>query len=450
MAFHENTGFLELPTILNRDNNRLVLPEHTLRRAIESNLPDNVSSPPLQTSPTQLFSRSPFFISKYELIRITKLIDAIETVVRNPNYQERVLSWAPRTAQLDPGVPGVFIGYDFHIGNVFPQLIEINTNAGGALLNTALAREYQKLYSVEENNQLPGPNINSVEDKFVDMFRKEWKASHPKSPLNCIAIVDNEPEGQFLNVEFHLFKKLFEKHGIFSIITDPCDLALHTDGLWFGDHKVDMIYNRLTDFALEEPCHKHIKSAYLNNQTVVTPHPHAHAIYADKRNLVLLSDDALMRSWGISEKIRSVLRAGVPQTYLVTRQNSNELWHLRRRLFFKPASGYGSKAAYRGDKLTKRVWQEIIDHKYVAQEIIPPGERHLRIGEENTLFKVDIRSYVYSGQTQLLAARMYRGQTTNFRTPGGGFAAIYVIESPVRSGIEPKPPKADPDFIASH
>jgi hypothetical protein len=27
----------------------------------------------------------------------------------------------------------------------------------------------------------------------------------------------------------------------------------------------------------------------------------------------------------------------------------------------------------------------------------------------------------------LAAARLYRGQTTNFRTPGGGFAPVFVI-----------------------
>jgi hypothetical protein len=37
-----------------------------------------------------------------------------------------------------------------------------------------------------------------------------------------------------------------------------------------------------------------------------------------------------------------------------------------------------------------------------------------------------VRNYVYDGQVQSLAARLYQGQTTNFRTPGGGFAPVYV------------------------
>lgn len=39
--------------------------------------------------------------------------------------------------------------------------------------------------------------------------------------------------------------------------------------------------------------------------------------------------------------------------------------------------------------------------------------------------KLDLRVYVYDGQAQLLAARLYHGQTTDFRTPGGGFAPVF-------------------------
>jgi hypothetical protein len=39
--------------------------------------------------------------------------------------------------------------------------------------------------------------------------------------------------------------------------------------------------------------------------------------------------------------------------------------------------------------------------------------------------KFDLRAYAYDGQVQWVAARLYQGQTTNFRTPGGGFAPVY-------------------------
>jgi len=66
---------------------------------------------------------------------------------------------------------------------------------------------------------------------------------------------------------------------------------------------------------------------------------------------------------------------------------------------------------------------------YVAQKLAPPGERALCVNGTDALsLKYDVRCYVYNGQIQLVAARLYQGQTTNFRTPGGGFALVRVVE----------------------
>ncbi len=109
----------------------------------------------------------------------------------------------------------------------------------------------------------------------------------------------------------------------------------------------------------------------------------------------------------------------------MTAQNREALWARRRDLFFKPAAGYGSKAAYRGAKLTKRVWGEITGSTYVAQALVAPSERHIADTAAASLLKADIRNYAYRGTVKLVAARLYQGQTTNFRTPGGGFAPVF-------------------------
>jgi hypothetical protein len=35
--------------------------------------------------------------------------------------------------------------------------------------------------------------------------------------------------------------------------------------------------------------------------------------------------------------------------------------------------------------------------------------------------------YAYAGEVELLAARLWRGQTINFRSVGGGFAPMFVL-----------------------
>ena len=61
----------------------------------------------------------------------------------------------------------------------------------------------------------------------------------------------------------------------------------------------------------------------------------------------------------------------------------------------------------------------------MAQALVAPGQRALSDGETPEILKFDLRNYVYAGQVQWVAARLYQGQTTNFRTAGGGFAPVY-------------------------
>jgi hypothetical protein len=159
---------------------------------------------------------------------------------------------------------------------------------------------------------------------------------------------------------------------------------------------------------------------------VITPHPRAHALYADKHNLTILSDATLLREFGVPASTIAVLQAGVAPTRRVDRAQAETLWEQRKGLFFKPVAGYGGKAVYRGDKLTRRVWEEILTGDYVAQMLVPPAEQAVIRDDTETTLKYDVRNFVYRGRVQLLAARLYQGQTTNFRTPGGGFASVFI------------------------
>jgi hypothetical protein len=378
---------------------------------------------------SHLFADAMVFVGARDARRMAETIAAIERVVALPAYRAHVSAWAPAIARSETGAAGVFLGYDFHLGADGPRLIEINTNAGGGLLNAILERAQQACCD-EAQAVLPGVIARDPpEHLFMEMFRSEWSACRGATPLTSIAIVDDAPDAQYLHPEFVLFQRLFARHGIKAIICDPRDLMLCHGGLWFEETKIDLVYNRLTDFALEEPAHHALRQAYVDGLAVVTPHPRAHALYADKRNLVALSDDALLASWGVDAATREVLAAGIPRTELVSPVAAEDLWARRKELFFKPAGGFGSKAAYRGDKITKRVFADVLAGDYIAQALVPPSSRRLTVAGELTELKVDLRNYVYAGRIQLVAARLWQGQTTNFRTPGGGFAPVLQVSS---------------------
>jgi len=355
---------------------------------------------PLLAERPHLFSAATVRIAAADYRRMAALVAAMEEVVALPAYRERVLSRAPDIARFEPRARGVFFGYDFHLTADGPRLIEINTNAGGALLAAAQAG-------------------GDVDRMFADMFRAEC-VGEPKT----VAIVDEAPAAQYLYPEFLLAKALFERQGSAAVICDPADLLLCHGGLWHEDRRLDLVYNRLTDFALAAPQQAALRQAYLDGSVVVTPHPRAHALYADKRNLGLLSDERQLRECGAAREVVDVLMATIPRTEGVSRERAGELWARRRGLFFKPAGGYGSKAAYRGDKITRRVFDEVLAGDYVAQALVPPSTTSVTIDGHVTELKVDVRCYAYAGRVQLVAARLWQGQTTNFRTPGGGFARV--------------------------
>ncbi len=354
-----------------------------------------------------------------------RIVHAVEAATRLPGYRDAALSWAPEIARHDFGPVGVFMGYDFHLAADGPRLIEVNTNAGGAFLNALLAKA-QRACCKEVEVALGRPEADDFEPAVMRMFQHEWELQKGQGIPRRIAIVDDRPTEQYLYPEFLLAQRFFQKNGIDAVIVDGNQLRYEHGQLLAEGKPVDLVYNRLVDFSFGDPEHQDLRAAYLDGAVVVTPNPRVHALYADKRNLALLSDHAALRSWGAPPQMLADL-AGVPHTVLVTSDNAQELWQARKSLFFKPAGGYGSKAVYRGDKVTKGVWAEIIRGGYVAQDFAAPSERMVRLDGSPEARKTDVRLYVYNGQVLLTAARLYQGQTTNFRTPGGGFAPVFVI-----------------------
>lgn len=375
----------------------------------------------------QLFSDSAVFVPEQDMTQMQKIVRAIETAASLPGYKRTVLNWAPASAYQDVGPNGVFMGYDFHLGAAGPQLIEINSNAGGAFLNATLARAQLRCCSGEVDAAL----TEGFDAAVVAMFESEWHAQGRTGRPARIAIVDENPSEQYLYPEFILAKTLLSNHGIETLICGPKELRYATNetggGLTIDGKTVDMVYNRLVDFALDKPENEALRKAWLEGGAVITPNPSTHALFADKRNLAVLSDPRSLAEWGLDQELIDVLTKAIPATHLVSLVNAGELWQNRRQLFFKPVAGHGSKGVYRGSKLTKRVFDEVLHSDYIAQAFVPPSERVVSVDGERQRLKVDVRLYTYKGRVLLTAARLYRGQATNFRTPGGGFAPVFAL-----------------------
>ena len=179
-----------------------------------------------------LFSDAVVFVTPLQVAQMQAVIAAVEEVAGPA--EER-------------STRGVFYGYDFHLNEQGAHLIEINTNAGGAFLNALLIESQRE---VLKSGSAVGEQ--ALEQVFIRMFRDEWRRVHADTELTTIAMVDEQPELQYLYPEFLLAQKMFEAMGIVAYIADPSALQTREDGLYCNGQRVDLIYNRLTDFELKQ------------------------------------------------------------------------------------------------------------------------------------------------------------------------------------------------------
>ncbi|MGJ8560314.1 MAG: hypothetical protein ACSHX3_08770 [Litorimonas sp.] len=370
-----------------------------------------------------LFAATGVFVSPNDIADMKAQVAAIEAASALMAYQSAVLDRSESDLiQKQLATKSLFMGYDFHISEHGPQLIEVNTNAGGGFLAAALQDAVGRAAFTCGESQLENESVAT--QKMVDTFLKEWREAGRSGRPDVIAIIDAEPERQYLYPDMIMAQYHLEQFGIKTLIVDPKELAYLGGEVRYGSIRVDMIYNRLTDFDFSEPDNTVIRQALIDDAAVISPAPRHHAVFADKRNLIWLSDADLLYAWGLSDVHISALKS-VPNTVAVTPTNAEALWAARKEYFFKPTAGFGGRATYRGAKLTKRVWGEILKGDYIAQAFIPPTMRAVTVDGEPVTLKYDLRLYTYAGETLLITARVYQGQTTNFRTDGGGFAVVY-------------------------
>jgi len=377
----------------------------------------------LQINPQLQIAAVPLFVSVHDLATMAALIHAIDSIVQSPAWQQKVLADAPAIAHHEARNAGVLYGYDFHLTRSGPQLIEINTNAGGALIVTQILRA-QSGCCADETEAPPSSQAQDAETAIIDSLLTDFSLARGHRQPGLIAIVDKNPLEQYLYPEFQRFAELLRARNLPVEICDPSELLAAPDGLTLRGAPVDLIYNRLTDFYFEAQELSALRNAYANGSVVVTPNPHHHALYADKRHLAILTNPLLLTELGIAPRQRRILLTGIPETRGVDPANADLLWQQRKQYFFKPAAAYGGKGAYRGAKLTRGTFEQLLQSNYIAQREVEPPLRTASVDGETTELKADVRCYVYGGAIQLTAGRLWRGQTTNFRTPGGGFATV--------------------------
>ncbi|ABA90267.1 hypothetical protein Pcar_3032 [Syntrophotalea carbinolica DSM 2380] len=358
-------------------------------------------------------------LPRRDLRTMIRTVRALYRLSTQAAYRQAVLPQLPEAARFDPGHNAVMMGYDFHLTEEGPRLIEVNTNAGGALLSYLA-------HHADEASARKGMS-DKLKKAFLGPFAQEMQAfsqGRQDRPRH-IAIIDEAPQEQFLYHEMEVFADLFRDWGVDAQVVDPQRLQADAERVTLDGAEVDLIYNRHCDFYLEEPAMAGIRAAYLAGRVCLTPNPFVYGLLGDKRRMVLWSDPAALAELGVEEGDIALLQQGVPVSRLLQTQDPDVIWKERRGWVFKPVDRFGSRGVLVGEKISRKRFNELDTATTLVQQLVAPSLTPAAADEKP--MKTDLRLFVYRDRVVGIGARLYRGQVTNLRTEGGGFARVKVV-----------------------
>lgn len=364
-----------------------------------------------------LFANNIVELNNSDFIKINNFIKYVYKLRNHPKYINDIIGDVPLLPQKS-----ILMSFDFHITNSGPKLIEINTNASHFLTSFA--------YTNYVSSKLQKPSLfpNALEE-LTKSFLNEMSLFDKNRPLKNILIVDDNPVKQKAYTEFLMYKSLFESQDISCSISDVALVTLNAEKNAIIDSSnkvVDFIYNRHTDFYFETDNLKIIEQAYSKQLACVSPNPHEYQLLADKKRLLDFSTDDFLNKY-LEPNEAYCISECLLKTFYTRDFSKQELWDNRKKFFFKPSTSFGSKGVYEGAKITKKVFETILNSEnYLAQEIAVPQKIEIQVDGKTQNAKYDLRFFVYNGEIQHVAARSYIGQTTNFQTLGGGFSPVFL------------------------
>lgn len=313
----------------------------------------------------------------------------------------------------------VLMAYDFHTDeNGDCHLVEVNTNASGFLFASLMEMVHSGI------SPAAFEPLTKLRASFADELRL-WGKSSAAVPV--LAITDEDIAEQKMYSEFVMYRDWFQATGWKADFCEGRDFAFVGGKLSAPSlGAVDFVYNRLTDFYFENPAHSALREAFAKQAACISPSPREYFLLADKERLVNLGADGFLESAGATAGEAEALRQVLIPTYSIGGFPSHEeIWQQRKSLFFKPKRSYGGKSVYRGESVSRKVFERLMSEDVLIQKFTPAQKMPLddpRSVLSN--WKFDLRFFVYRAEIQLVAARIYQGQVTNFSSPLGGFTKV--------------------------
>lgn len=349
--------------------------------------------------------------------KVQNAIAALYSVSRQKEYRSKL---APIAGISDVPVKNrsVLMAYDFHTnesGDCF--LVEVNTNASGFLLASLM----ESAHSGVALDQLEA--MKSLRQSF------EHEAQLTQRPLSGskVAITDDDILGQKMLPEFLMYRDWFGTLGAEAEFVEAKDFVFKQDQLLSPSGAVDFVYNRCTDFYFEDPSHRALLDAFKAQVACISPQPLEYWLLADKQRLVQWGESHFL-DFATDEERAAISQVLIPTFEKSAFSSEDEIWAQRKSLFFKPKRSFGGKSVYRGESVSRKVFERLMSEDILIQHF-QPAAKFPTDDPRSVLnnWKYDLRFFVYEGQVQMAAARAYQGQVTNFSSVMGGFTRVHFV-----------------------
>lgn len=365
------------------------------------------------------------------LAEIDAFIGIFDRITTSAAWLRRITMEAPEIARGQRREICFFTAWDFHLSlEQGWQLIECNDNGSGFLYAALINRLFYELSGLTKDPAvLPPPTFDEFKKRvagFIERESGEFFGTNHHGMFLIVETAEALAGGKFY-AEFLLLRDLLRERGRRAEIATPDALRWDGKALLLDGEPVVFVINRATDFFWDAEIFAPLRAAYLSGEVYVAPNPCSYATRSDKRLLEFLSLPRWDREIGITPEERAVLRAHVPETYLLTVENLEEIAARKAAFFFKPAHGYASHGALASSQVGKGRLRQLLRKKlsYVAQKTVPKPVLISAGNASDTLLWTDLRVWSYRGERYLISGRASKRRDLIDLDPPGGWLPTF-------------------------
>jgi hypothetical protein len=170
-----------------------------------------------------------------------------------------------------------------------------------------------------------------------------------------------------------------------------------------------------------------LKQKFLDRSVCFSPNPFEYLLLADKQRMIDWNNDELWAHENWPSEYKDNIRKYLPTALALNKANADAIWQDKKKFFIKPLRAFGAKQSYRGESISRKNFESLVNQDFIAQQFVPAPEAAMKTPEGIQAFKYDLRFYAYQDKVQMVVARLYQGQVTNLRTTYGGFAPILFV-----------------------